>query len=333
MRSTRQAANPAGFTVLELLVVIGAVALLLALLMPAMARAREAARRTQCSSNLRAIGVGLAQYHDVFRMYPAETPDSGDSVVHASPQAMILPYLDQAGLHERLNFERGVSGTTDVADLFALFPEARSRVPIYVCPSDGIALRQVGSCSYRVNLGTNVLATGFGPAAPYTARNGAFTTLAHTSERDVTDGLSRTVFVSERSVSDPGGARFDPERDVWFVGVQPEGAPAERQAFFEQACRRWVPEASYDHQMGLSWLPAGCRYTSYGHLYPPNESAGDCGPNAAGLNAYLLVSARSRHEGLVQTLLGDGSVRVVNNSIDLAAWRALGTRAGGETDG
>lgn len=137
-----------GFTLIELLVVIAIIAILIALLLPAVQQAREAARRTQCRNNLKQIGIGLHNYHDLHKMFPPGTIGGDDDYAWS---AMILPQIDRQNIYDLLNFEWGTedpdlmgqgfsqsdSNTIIITNaLDSNVPESHGiLIDIYVCPS------------------------------------------------------------------------------------------------------------------------------------------------------------------------------------------------------
>ena len=124
-----------GFTLIELLVVIAIIAVLIALLLPAVQQAREAARRTQCKNNLKQYGLALANYHDVFLMFPI----GGTGGCCATPpnmgfQPRLLPYFDQAPLFNQINFNAVDASQQVLADGMKVISHV---IPMALCPSDG----------------------------------------------------------------------------------------------------------------------------------------------------------------------------------------------------
>ena len=119
-----------GFTLIELLVVIAIIAVLFALLLPAVQQAREAARRIQCKNNLKQLGLALHNYHDSFTVFPPASTYPFNTLQAAggwSVQARILPYLDQANLSNLINFSQTYASQPKVTEV---------RVPIFACPSE-----------------------------------------------------------------------------------------------------------------------------------------------------------------------------------------------------
>jgi prepilin-type N-terminal cleavage/methylation domain-containing protein/prepilin-type processing-associated H-X9-DG protein len=207
-----------GFTLIELLVVIAIIAVLVALLLPAVQQAREAARRTQCKGNLKQIGLALHNYHDIYRMLPPECVYSGlDTVpLHTAANeaayswsAFILPQLDQANLFNQLNVN-----SLELHLLLqqtALRPLTQTVLPIFRCPSDqalDVNTKRVFSnapyggtaaatSNYVINTGTRWI----------TSQNwingkndsfGAFLPSGKVRLDDITDGTSNTFLVGER---------------------------------------------------------------------------------------------------------------------------------------
>ena len=211
-----------GFTLVELLVVIAIIGVLVALLLPAVQAAREAARRSQCSNNLKQIGLGLHNYHDVHQRLPSGyiTPSSGSYCW--SWAALLLPYIEQGALHEKLQ----VNGSTlDAALADATGRRLLLQTPLgaFRCPSDSAPelndQRQLNSQSLATS---NYLASNASDQVsdesgqPHQSggdnyyADGLFFKNSKINFRDITDGLSSTVAISERnwSVNLRNGQKF-----------------------------------------------------------------------------------------------------------------------------
>jgi prepilin-type N-terminal cleavage/methylation domain-containing protein len=188
-----------GFTLIEVLVVIAIIGLLVALLLPAVQAAREAARRMQCSNNLKQLGLALHGYHDAVGSLPwGEGPDDWNNW---SAHVMLLPYLEQGGLYNALNFVSYASGdfllpgSPNPAGANAT--AQLTRLAVLLCPSDLDRLTAPhGHVNYCVNAGND---RNFAPKSP---PSGLFAQAPYCPGtvrfQDVTDGLSQTAAVSER---------------------------------------------------------------------------------------------------------------------------------------
>jgi prepilin-type N-terminal cleavage/methylation domain-containing protein/prepilin-type processing-associated H-X9-DG protein len=324
MRSSRRA-RAAGFTLIELLVVIAIIAVLIGLLLPAVQKVREAANRTQCTNNLKQLGLALNMYYDTQGTFPLGSSNSGN--FGASPVMRMLEFLEQ-GNTARL----GDPDEYVYSDRNILMGASKPRV--LLCPSDpqqGQAT-PFGWTSYHMNAGTWVDVQGWdGIVGPRYAAAGrpAFAPLRIT---DVTDGTSNTAAFAE-VVNGPWSAGPPPGRltDCFeATGSTPTTSLAVARAGLLARDWRtagfaggWDPPWRY---RGYPWMEDNIWRTWYNHLLPPNSTCW-----RANGDWYRLASpASSYHPGGVNALLLDGSVHFVSEGIDPDVWAAVGSRAGGE---
>ncbi len=309
MRPIQLSQRKRGFTLIELLVVIAIIAILIALLVPAVQKVREAAARTQCQNNLKQIGLALHNYHDTHKRFPAGQPlgfysstwysDVGSQDRNRSCWiGPILSYLEQTAMaaqyEAHLQTLPSYTCFTSFATIF---------IPTLVCPSDSNSpkistLGQGFHTNYIVCYGSGYATPNADPRG--LKLNGMFYGMSNTRLTDVADGTSNTLMASELLQS-PDTSTHDVRGRVW------------------------------------NSIHTG---TGFSTIYPPNSTVGDnvqgycnsipnvpCGSQAL-LNAFAL--ARSGHTGGVNACLGDGSVQFFTNSITPSVWLGRGTRAGGE---
>lgn len=305
-----------GFTLIELLVVIAIIAILIALLLPAVQQAREAARRSQCKNNLKQIGLALHNYYDVHGCFPFGQGGTGNRY---SAISQVLPFLDQAPLYNDIDFS--LPPADPVNDLPRL-----TELTVLRCPSDfENPLPQTGGATnYMANKGNGIVwQLPVGPNAGLPAPNGVFYFQSRIRFRDITDGASSTAAFSERLLADGSNGVVSPVADVFFHPGAPT-TPDEAVALCDA-----LDIADLSNQfplfMGAPWMDGQHTYL---HTDVPNSRS--CG---FFLTLRATMPASSRHPGGVHLLLCDGSVRFVGDSIDLALWRAIGSRDGHEVVG
>jgi prepilin-type N-terminal cleavage/methylation domain-containing protein len=319
--------RPRGFTLIELLVVIAIISVLMALLLPAVQAAREAARRTQCRSNLKQIGIAMHHYHDVWRTLPfgnIDAPFAGDPTIPAAQYGWsaftgILPFLEQQQLYKMLNL--GVPEIGGQNENYGPFPQnlmaIAQVVPLYLCPSDSFRVVQTGwaPVNYMACAGTSI-----DPDAG--TQNGAFYSNSHTRFADITDGTSNTVLVSE-SVLGAGGS------NPFTTSITGDGRTYYVELNFQPATDANCNNPTlYGTLRNFGWVDGSFDSGLYNHYYGPNSGSMDCFSLDAPTSARR--TARSWHPGGVLALFGDGSVRFVGDSIDLTLWQGISTIQGSE---
>jgi prepilin-type N-terminal cleavage/methylation domain-containing protein/prepilin-type processing-associated H-X9-DG protein len=304
-----------GFTLIELLVVIAVIAILIALLVPAVQKVREAASRTQCINNLKQIGLAAHNYHGVMKAFPP----GRISPSNASPLVLLLPHLEQANKYNQFDFNSDINTSATNA-------AARTQdVAIFLCPSDASAAKfstDLGRSNYMASLGANA---ALGNTDGTTG--GVFYVNSKIRVTHITDGASNTAMFAEVKRGSRTGAASQDPLNVTCVPYASWDASAANDFNYFEACN--TPTASDYDYTGLEYYRAAVPWTAfYTHTVPPNHQNRDC-VRAVGLNKGH-QAARSYHPGGVNVLLSDGSARFVSDSISLTTWKALGTRAGNE---
>ncbi len=301
-----------GFTLIELLVVIAIIGVLVALLLPAVQSAREAARRSQCLNNLKQLGIGMHNHHDTEGTFPF-------GCFNSPAQAWtfrVLPYMEQVAMSNALNMN-------------ATFYDARNQtvtsatLTVFMCPSDpgaGSIMKVSGQPdrkkgNYVVNWGNSHYDQGnpnpfAGPNGSVVPVRGAFRVNTKTvppyNLRDFTDGTSGTLLMSELIAAMPNGSIYDLRGDIWSTS---------RCATMFMAYTQ--PNSKIPDQMDGK---TDCAFPMMSN--PPCLNGTGSQPD---FNA-----ARSFHSGGVNCLMADGSVRFIKNTVNIDIWRALSTPAGGE---
>lgn len=287
-----------GFTLIELLVVIAVIAILIALLLPAVQQAREAARRSQCTNNLKQIGLAFQNYHATANIFPNSEVGGIGGLDKASALAAIFPYLDQDANYKRYDFKLGNANATNQ-------PVVSQRIPGYICPS-AVFLRSVPISGCDANdraPGTYAVSTGSSnPYGTFTSvppdpNNGAIVNAGSgtVSIAGIRDGTSSTLLAGESDWSLP---------DYMFTSGPCAGQV--RGGF------------SY-------WASPYPLATAFTTQAPFNPKSG---------GSAVLSRFRSDHSGnVVQFVFCDGACRALNQNISQTVLNALATRNGRETVG
>ena len=310
--------NRNGFTLVELLVVIAIIGILIALLLPAVQAAREAARRSQCTNNLKQIALAVHNYHDTHKVFPI----GNWCASYGTWLVGLLPFIEQQAMADRYQVWPRTYAES------ANFPVTTAQIATYTCPSDsntanvslysGVTFHNYvanygnTTCSRAATLGTDSAgnpnrfggAPIVGMVVSVTLYNDKASVPAAVKMADIWDGTSNTLLFSETVQGRGGDLR------------------------------------------GFAWWGYGCHFETY---LPPNSAEPDrvqfdsyCKPNEPGNPPCVgatpswteqTIAARGRHPGGVNAALCDGSVRFIANTIRLDTWRWLGTIRGKEVLG
>lgn len=305
------------FTLIELLVVIAIIAVLISLLLPAVQSAREAARKAQCLNNLKQIGLGLHNYHEIHNTFPPgyvsfyrrDSGDEGTAEDDIGPgwgwASQILPQLEQRSIHNAINFSLTMTyAANETAQL--------SRISTFLCPSDftpnKVPVRDETNSTTIYTVGTSnyIGVYGVGEIGEAPGRgNGTFFRNSRVGINQITDGSSNTFVVGERSHNLSYATWTGRAIGGWLFTT----------ASFEGGTNKFDPEPEESFCMILGPVELS---EEDGMMRTPNYPS-------AHVEDYW-----SRHPGGVNFVFGDGSVRFVKNTINEHVYAALATRNGGE---
>jgi len=306
-------------------VVIAIIAVLIALLLPAVQQAREAARRSQCKNNLKQIALALHNYHDTFGLFPYGGRGEGSTITHSRDSwfQRVLPYVDQAPMYNLLEADTTIyfwSGTSAVIRQIG-----ETVVSSFVCPSDPHQTNNRGGAStnwafqgnyagnggvgtYTVNSSGMIDVSVRSVTTPLYTTSGIFGISSSTRMRSITDGMSNTLLIGEGIVRQ-GSGTWGNLGGYW-------GGSTHGGVTFTTA---EVPNTSVPDSM----------YSCKSSNTPGAPNGAPCSGSTSNGATLRYNFLRSYHIGGVQVALCDGSVRFVSDSVDLQTWRKAGVAADG----
>lgn len=342
------------FTLVELLVVIAIIGILVGLLLPAVQAAREAARRMQCSNNVKQLALAMHNYHDANKTFPCFATRNGNPAKGLwegySAFTQVLPYIEQTALHAQV-----VTATNNFyVDYYQQPPQApaalitvrANSVPAFLCPS-APRWPQRGTnhttngpgCNYGLSYGASINWSNF------QTQNGMFrgqtglTDKASVRIGDVTDGTSNTLALSEHLSGDdnPSFLMRGQTSEVKTGGPFTNAAAYPTLEYPSEAdLNTWgaACQAAPNHlsSNGAQWLSPLPTQTALNTVAPPNWKFPNCQTSSSGYSSDRngVYTARSMHTGGVNAGMGDGSVRFVSQSIDTKIWQFTGGRNDGQ---
>lgn len=305
-RTPTQRDARSGFSLIELMVVITVIAVLFAILLPAIQQSREAARRTQCRDHLMQLGLALHNYMMAFDVLPPGTQNRTGPIqstegagYHMGWLTQILPYVDQQAVFNEIDFNQSIYHPNNRA--------TRARIlPLFLCPSSHISRSALGSpvsnyCGVHNDFESLIDVN----------QNGVLFLNSSVSYEQISDGSSNTIFVVEvatNSSSDLG----------WMSGTR---------STLRSLTQATIKPAATSDQNAAGGAIQEIEY----HKHPrPRLHGRDTSPSSGTISIDSANGPGSYHPGGFQVLLGDGSARFISDNVDAQTLRSLGHRADGD---
>ncbi|MDA0657325.1 MAG: DUF1559 domain-containing protein [Planctomycetota bacterium] len=320
------------FTLVELLVVIAIIGILVALLLPAVQAAREAARRSSCANNARQVVLAVHNFESAVRSFPASRNGAGGW----SAQVALLPYLEESAIGQSVDLAANYNNATLAGTATQV---AGLRIATYLCPSEKNDVQRVDTAkneyNYPINYAVNLGVWFVYDPATRTGGEGTFYPGSQLRPADIVDGMSKSICLAEVKGYTPYGRNAGATGDI-PVPSNADGIPAPKE-------KKWGIEVA-QNTGHTEWVDGRAHQTGFTTVFLPNTQVH---PNWATdgtqgqydvdwtnmqegksetAKTYAAVTARSYHPGVVQVAMMDGATRAVSNNIDLQVWRAASTR-------
>jgi len=299
-----QRSQRAGFTLFQLLIILAILAILLGLLLPAVAKVREAAARTQSTNNLKQIALACHSYHDTHVAFPPGLDPNGFST-----STYLLPFIEQNNLFQLIDFKKSIDDKANA-------PARATQIKVFLSPTDvvGSVTTDFGATNYLFNAGSRPDLAG---------NDGVFFEGSKIRFPDITDGTSVTLMAGETLKGDAMVKATDMRRQHVLLKKEALKGIKENTGVDE-----WKNDKNIAANRCGSWMDGHFLQGTFSGTRSINEAKPDvsCG-GAGGLSG--LRSATST----TNISICDGSVRAVNTTVKLSVWKALATRNGGEVIG
>jgi prepilin-type processing-associated H-X9-DG protein len=290
-----------GFTLFQLLIILAVLAILLGLLLPAVAKVRSAAARTQSANNLKQIGIACHNYLAVYNLFPPGVDDK-----HFSTAAYVLPFLEQDNLFKTLDFKKPVEDKANAA-------ARKTLIQVFLSPLDEIRAvsPDFGATNYLFNAGSKPALKG---------NDGVFFQDSKVRITDITDGTSNTLLSGETLKGDNMVRAVDVHRQM--VRLKEASLPTLTD---DTGSADFKNNTNIAADRCASWMDGRFLQGTFSATRKMNDSRPDVDCGGAGGLSGLRTYQRGTNVGMA-----DGSVRYLVTEIDPNVFKALSTRSGGE---